>query len=61
MVRTTPAQWGQLFNFLGGGLVHMEIFPMIAGCTCYTEIVIIDMELIFCGGDVVLIIWPTPT
>src|SRR5262245_9977265 len=27
--RTTPAQWAQLFNFAGGGLVHMELFPLL--------------------------------
>lgn len=61
MPRTTPAQFAQLFNWLGGGLVHMEIYPLIAGCTCYTEIMIVNEEIVFCSGDVILIVWPTPT
>lgn len=27
MARTPPEQWAALFNFAGGGLIHMELFP----------------------------------
>lgn len=27
--RTPPSQWGNLFNFAGGGLVHFNLFPIL--------------------------------
>lgn len=27
--RTPPSEWGILFNFAGGGLVHMNLFPIV--------------------------------
>jgi len=29
MPRTPPSQWGALFNFAGGGLIHQELFALI--------------------------------
>ena len=58
MPRTPPSQWASLFNFAGSGVIHMEHFPMALNCTCYTELLIVDQELVFVGGDIVVIIWP---
>ena len=38
MPRTPPDRWGELFNFAGGGLVHMELFPSDAMLRWRTEL-----------------------
>lgn len=30
MARTPVSEWGRLFNFAGGGLIHLELFPVFA-------------------------------
>lgn len=58
MPRTSPSEWAALFNFLGGGLVHMELFPVATTCTCYTEVLVADMDFIWAGEDLIYIIIP---
>ena len=33
MPRTPQSQWGHLFNFAGGGLIHMELFALAMATT----------------------------
>jgi hypothetical protein len=59
MPRTPPSEWPTLFNFAGGGLVHMELFVSQGSCTCYTELLVADGELVWAGEDLVYVIVPT--
>jgi hypothetical protein len=58
MPRTPASQWGILFNFAGGGLVHMETFPMAGACSCYTELLVAGGELVWADDDLIYIIVP---
>ena len=44
MPRTSPSQWGGLFNFLGGGLVHFELFPEGVPSMC-CEIITMEEDI----------------
>lgn len=44
MPRTPPSQWGTLFNFLGGGLVHMNLYPEGDAAVC-CEIIVMEEDV----------------
>lgn len=55
MPRTPPSQWGNLFNFLGGGLVHMETFEEGATHMCCQIVVVGVDDFVWFDDDLVYI------
>jgi hypothetical protein len=50
--RTPKSAWAALFNFAGGGLLHMELFP--GGPTMCCEILVDGLEdLLWADGDLI--------
>jgi len=55
MPRTPSSQWGTLFNFLGGGLVHMETFAEGEAQMCCQIVVVGVDDFLWFDSDLVYI------
>jgi len=53
--RTPPSLWAALFNGLGGGLVHMELFEEGEITVCCQIVVIGVDDFLWFAGDLVYI------